>query len=470
MKAVLAILLLGLLASCSGLQVHLHDRHVQSSSLIEAFAGSHPGTTLVLFDRHHDIGSTASGISSSNWVAGILERRLVTAVVWVPAATLLSSQRASRAEWLQQSIRRSRFEDTAAIECRISLANLDELRSIPPASPLIVSLDLDVLDQRGDIPPTVFLDDITAWIVERHPRLVTVALSAAYQRDPAVAWKWIERFADAFPYRKMSWFLETGSYAPSPEGHEELAAWNLWKDQPETFGPCSARFLPGPALWIVAPGAIRESLLNRGTRAGDPSAADILSGWKDSERRALEQEFPCARRERLMSSAIDGLEEAWSGVSVGEPPPGIEGRGMAVRFLNRGMDRGCLALYARIGDPDAAARYCAQSAAYDPRYAPVRPEERQDLEVEVSMFGPWHDMKDAMDFRPGLDSVLLRDGERITLLQASLAAERLCDRDDFLRILARKAGLGEDGWKDPSIAWRRAVTISFRRPVASARP
>lgn len=333
-----------------------------------------------------------------------------------------------------------------------------------------MSLDLDILDQEGDVAPEVLLGLIAAWIAERRPRLVTVALSAAYQNDPAVAWAWIERFTDAFPRKGMRWFLEAGSYTALPEGNEERLAWRRWQDQPGTFRACDAAFLPGPALWIQAPASVRQALLDRGIRAGDPPGADILSGWIDPERRMLEREFPCPRRERLVTAAIDGLADAWAGASAGEPPPGNEGRGLAVRLLNRGVDRGCLALYARIGNPDDAARWCARAAAFDPRYPPVRPEEWQDLDVEVSVFGPWHGMKNAMDFRPGLDSVLLLDGECVTLLQASLAAERFCDREYFLRILARKAGLGEDGWKDPAIAWQRAVTVSFRRAFAPAQP
>lgn len=120
MKIISAILLVGMFASCALPQVHVHDQHGQDSAIVEAFARSHPGATLVLFDRHHDIASTASGISSSNWVAATLERELVAGIVWVPAAALLPLQRTAREERLHQGIERSEPDDAVAIEARVS--------------------------------------------------------------------------------------------------------------------------------------------------------------------------------------------------------------------------------------------------------------------------------------------------------------------------------------------------------------
>jgi AMMECR1 domain-containing protein len=54
---------------------------------------------------------------------------------------------------------------------------------------------------------------------------------------------------------------------------------------------------------------------------------------------------------------------------------------------------------------------------------------------------------------------------RTTLLQASLAVERGYDREAFLRVLSRKAGLGEDGWKRGGPTFRRAATIWYLRPM-----
>jgi AMMECR1 domain-containing protein len=465
-NGILACIALSCLLGCAPPQIHIHDRHGLSYPLVERFAKAHPGSTLVLLDYHHDIGPMENGVTSANWAGVLLEKGLLAKVVWVSGRDLLLPNRNSRIKWLRRCLRGFGPSEASRIEERVTLLDWSELRNLRPRAPLIVSLDLDILCHDPGDPPERFLDELIGWIAERRPRLVTVALSAAYQREAPLAWSALERFALDFPDKTSSWYLEAGSQAPNAEGGEERAAWQLWSGFPDSFGRYGEGFWPGAGIWVCAPQALRASLTRRGIRAGDETAAAVISGWSDPDRAALEREFPEAGLGSL-AAAADSLESAWRGGKLPEPPPGRRDLGIALRVLNKGLDRGCLALYEGVTDPEAAIRYCAQRAAGDPRYVPVAPVERPDLDLEISVFGPWREMSGPLDFRPGCDSVLLCDMGRTTLLQASLAVERRYDREAFLRVLSRKAGLGEEGWKRPGLGFRRAVTIWYRRSLTS---
>lgn len=467
--AAFAALAIATLVSCRPGEVHVHDGHGLSYPIAESFALSHPSATLVLLDYHHDVLSTIDPVTSANWVGALLERGLLSRVVWVSGRDLLKPNRNSRMDWLDRSLSGAPPSTAQAIKEKIELVDWEELRDLRIRGPLIVSLDLDILCHDPGDPPEDFLDELAEWMASRKPGLATVALSAAYQRDPASAWSYLERFAREYPDTGERWFLEAGSSSPEPEGSEERAARASWLREPELFGRYGEGFWPGSGNWVVAPARVREALGRRGLRAGDREAAAVLSGWSDLDRADLERDFPRPRLEALEAEAAAALEAAWEGraAPVSAPAASASERGVALRILNRGIDRGCLALYRGVWDPRGAVRYCAQRAAEDPRYAPVSATEAGDLALELSVFGPWRECSGPLDFRPGLDSLLLVDGEETTLLQASLAVERRYDGEAFLARLSNKAGLGEAGWKKQGLRFRKSATIWYQAPLGA---
>ena len=450
--------------------MHVQDRHVLSYPVVAAFAKSHPRATLVLLDYHHDIASSRQGVTSVNWLGRLLQEGALSRVVWVSGRTLELPNRNARMKWLRRKLADVAPSDASRIMERVTLADWADLRRLKLAAPLAVTLDLDLLAHDPGNPPERFLDELSGWISDHRPALVTVALSAAYQRGPQPAWSWLSRFVHGFHDHGAEWYLEAGPDSVAAESREELGAWELWSGSPESFGRYGNGFWPGAGLWTQAPADVRDALLARHVRAVDASTQDVISGWQDPDRLALEKHFPEEALQALASAAAASLEASWTGNLLAEPPPGPGEEGLAVRLLSDGKDRGCLALYRGVTDPVYAARYCVQSAASDPRYLSVRPDERAHLEVEVSVFGPWHGMKDPLDFRPGLDSVLLEDAGRTTLLQASLAVQRAYDKEGFLRVLSRKAGLGDDGWRGPGLRWQRSSTIWYLRTLSSLEP
>jgi AmmeMemoRadiSam system protein A len=108
----------------------------------------------------------------------------------------------------------------------------------------------------------------------------------------------------------------------------------------------------------------------------------------------------------------------------------------------------------------------ARAAAFhDPRFPPVADEERERLQVEVSVLSPRtpieaRDESSALAaLRPGIDGVYLEyAGRGATFLPQ--VWENLPDPLDFLGELRRKAGLGARFW-DPAIRLSRYTVEKF---------
>ena len=89
----------------------------------------------------------------------------------------------------------------------------------------------------------------------------------------------------------------------------------------------------------------------------------------------------------------------------------------------------------------------AKAAAFsDPRFSPVRPEEYENLEIEISLLTPPQELSytDKADLhrkiRPGIDGVILRLGNYQATYLPSVW-EQLPDFDMFFATLCQKAGL-----------------------------
>lgn len=437
-------------------EVHVHDRHGLSYPLVRAYAEKHGPVTLVSFDYHHDIGPFDPGTTSFDWVGDLVSEGFVKKLIWVSGRTLKLPNRESRMHWLARSLAAEAPSRADELRSAVELLDWGEIKNLRVRGPCVVTVDLDVLTVDPGDPPEAFLDEIHDWIAKRKPALVTVALSSAYQKDAGRAWDWLARFVSGGFGFGERWYLETGGFVREPESGEESRAWDRWE---RTDSP----FLPGAANWLFPPQSVRAALLADNILPGDETARDIIGGWTDPDRAALENVFTEAWFARLADVARDAVDARWNAGQTGptfeEPAATGAKNGLAVRLQVRDTDRGCLALFSGVADTEAAAAYCAQMAMADPRYDPVRSDEAASLSVEISAFGPWRPMSGPLDFRPGVDSVIMETFGARTLLQSSLVEERCLDHERFLGILSRKAGFGTDGWKDAGISFYRSVTL-----------
>ena len=133
------------------------------------------------------------------------------------------------------------------------------------------------------------------------------------------------------------------------------------------------------------------------------------------------------------------------------PPPDaelLEARGVFVSLHVRGRLRGCLGhVEADLPLVTATATMAAAVTREDPRFPPVRPDELEGMEVEVSVLSPLRPIAPD-EVVPGRDGLMIRRGPRAGLLLPQVATEYRMDRRGFLEALCQKAMLPPGAWRE----------------------
>jgi AmmeMemoRadiSam system protein A len=127
-----------------------------------------------------------------------------------------------------------------------------------------------------------------------------------------------------------------------------------------------------------------------------------------------------------------------------------EARGAFVCVKIKGMLRGCIGcieargpLYKTVGEMAAQAAFC------DPRFPPLRSEESEQIDLEISVLTPFQDLRDPSAIEVGKHGLMIRKGSHSGLLLPQVATEQGWTRTQFLEWTCQKAGLSKDAWKDP---------------------
>ena len=159
-----------------------------------------------------------------------------------------------------------------------------------------------------------------------------------------------------------------------------------------------------------------------------------------------------AALETLLELARATVDASVRGRRLPEIPAGpelAEPRGVFVSLHRQGALRGCLGhLEADVPVGEAVRRMAVAAAHDDPRFAPVAPDELEDIDVEVSVLTPSRRVRPD-DVVPGRDGLIVRRGVRAGVLLPQVAPEQGWDRLAFLRGVCRKASLAPDAWREP---------------------
>lgn len=162
-------------------------------------------------------------------------------------------------------------------------------------------------------------------------------------------------------------------------------------------------------------------------------------------------------RQRLIAIARKSLEAAVKG----QPPPEVDERAEELRrpcgcfatLKTRGNLRGCLGNF--ISDKplfQLVGEMARSSALDDPRFAGnrIRPEELDEVEIEISVLSPLEKTDDPMGIELGKHGIYIKRGLARGCLLPQVATEHGWSKEEFLACCcARKAGLSPEAWKDP---------------------
>jgi len=127
--------------------------------------------------------------------------------------------------------------------------------------------------------------------------------------------------------------------------------------------------------------------------------------------------------------------------------------GCFVTIKNGEMLRGCLGQF-ESQQPliSLVSEMAASSATRDPRFTdtPIRPDELEALDIEISVLSPLKKTNDPLSLRLGVDGIYIRKGYASGCLLPQVATETGWSKEEFLSYCCQyKAGLRPDAWKQP---------------------
>jgi AmmeMemoRadiSam system protein A len=168
-------------------------------------------------------------------------------------------------------------------------------------------------------------------------------------------------------------------------------------------------------------------------------------------------ELNAGEQATLLRIARESLAAAASGrrYSLPEGLPArlsvVSGAFVTLRTRSSHQLRGCIGLVeATTPVAEVVAEMAEAASQHDPRFAPVRARELDDIAVEISVLSPPSPIEpDAVVI--GRHGLIVELGGRRGLLLPQVPVEQSWDRTTFLAHTCLKARLPEDSWKDPSV-------------------
>ena len=126
-----------------------------------------------------------------------------------------------------------------------------------------------------------------------------------------------------------------------------------------------------------------------------------------------------------------------------------ENRGAFVSLHRHGNLRGCIGNITAGKPLYKTIREMALSAAFnDPRFTPLKENEFDDLDIEISVLTPMQQITDINEIEIGKHGLMIVKDYFSGLLLPQVATDFGWDRETFLSHTCSKAGLPEEAWKD----------------------
>ncbi|MCL4235292.1 MAG: AmmeMemoRadiSam system protein B, partial [Deltaproteobacteria bacterium] len=173
-------------------------------------------------------------------------------------------------------------------------------------------------------------------------------------------------------------------------------------------------------------------------------------------------------REALLALARETLNRN-VGQSVGRAkmpdiaPKRLERPGAAFVTLHKNGDlRGCIGRIQAVGSLWECVRDMAVAAATeDPRFDPVRPDEIDDLHIEISVLTTPRDADGPGDIVPGRDGLIVEKGVYRGLLLPQVAERYGWAAEEFLDNTCLKAGMSKNEWRRGGVRIQTFQAIVF---------
>ena len=135
--------------------------------------------------------------------------------------------------------------------------------------------------------------------------------------------------------------------------------------------------------------------------------------------------------------------------------------GAFVSLHKHGRLRGCIGHFGEDIPLHEIVAEMARAAAFeDPRFSPVRREELEDIDIEISVLTPMRRIQSLDEFELHRHGIYIRKGYRSGTFLPQVADEVNWTKEEFVGHCSQdKAGLGWDGWKDAELYVYEAIVF-----------
>jgi AmmeMemoRadiSam system protein B/AmmeMemoRadiSam system protein A len=185
--------------------------------------------------------------------------------------------------------------------------------------------------------------------------------------------------------------------------------------------------------------------------------------------RGAEKEFALSDEEKqvLKEIALASIRDSLAGKRMAQPAfnsdyPTLNSKcGAFVSLHKHGHLRGCIGHFGEDVPLHQIVAKMARAAAFeDPRFMPVREDELNDLDIEISVLTPMRRIQSLDEFELHRHGIYIRKGYRSGTYLPQVADEVNWTKEEFVSHCAQdKAGIGWDGWKDAELYVYEAIVF-----------
>ena len=170
----------------------------------------------------------------------------------------------------------------------------------------------------------------------------------------------------------------------------------------------------------------------------------------------------------LKDIALQSIKDSLDGKPIGNLSPLTshqsplkEKCGAFVSLHKHGRLRGCIGHFGEDVPLYEIVSEMARAAAFeDPRFDPVRRNELDDLDIEISVLTPMRRIQSLDEFELHRHGIYIRKGFRSGTFLPQVADEVNWTKEEFVGHCSQdKAGLGWDGWKDAELYVYEAIVF-----------
>ena len=135
--------------------------------------------------------------------------------------------------------------------------------------------------------------------------------------------------------------------------------------------------------------------------------------------------------------------------------------GAFVSLHKHGQLRGCIGHFGEdVPLYETVAKMARAAAFEDPRFSPLRCDELEDIDIEISVLTPMRRIQSLDEFELHRHGIYIRKGYRSGTFLPQVADEVNWTKEEFVGHCSRdKAGLGWDGWRDADLFVYEAIVF-----------